>query len=70
MDIFISEEISLDDRFIRKYVQKRRSDWVRTGRASKVLGPPGFVEGVHEVFPLPLSEIDVSNGAIQQNNGY
>jgi len=45
-------------------------DLVRTGRAPEVLGPLGFVEGVHEVFPIPLSEIDVSNGAIQQNNGY
>jgi hypothetical protein len=45
-------------------------DLVRTGRAVEVLGPLGFVEGKHELFPIPLSEIDNSNGAIQQNFGY
>ncbi len=45
-------------------------DLVRTGRAVEILGPLGFVEGTHELFPIPLTEIDNSNGAIQQNFGY
>lgn len=45
-------------------------DLVRTGRAAEVLGPLGFKEGKHELFPIPLPEIDNSNGAIEQNFGY
>lgn len=45
-------------------------DLVRTGRAPEVLGPLGFREGIHELFPIPLTEIDNSNGAIGQNEGY
>lgn len=42
-------------------------DLVRTGRASQVLGPMGFVEGQHELLPIPQSEIDLSQGALTQN---
>lgn len=45
-------------------------DLVRTGKAPEVLGPLGFVEGVHELFPIPQSEVDVSEGRISQNFGY
>lgn len=45
-------------------------DLVRTGRAIDVLGPLGFQQGKHELFPIPLSEIDNSNGAIEQNPFY
>ena len=45
-------------------------DLVRWGDATSVLGPLGFVEGKHEVFPVPQSEIDKSNGKLIQNNGY
>lgn len=45
-------------------------DIIRTGRANDILGPLGFQEGKNELFPVPLSEIDNSNGAIQQNPGY
>ncbi|WP_299556324.1 RagB/SusD family nutrient uptake outer membrane protein [Seonamhaeicola sp.] len=45
-------------------------DLVRTGRTATVLGPLGFVQGVHEVFPIPDAEIEVSGGVITQNNGY
>lgn len=42
-------------------------DLVRTNRAAEILGPLGFVEGRHEVFPIPQSEIDISGGAITQH---
>lgn len=47
-------------------------DLVRTGRAGTLLRAQGyqFVDGVHELFPIPLSEIQASNGAIEQNPGY
>ena len=45
-------------------------DLVRTGRAAEVLGPLGFIEGVHELFPIPQSQIQATNGAISQNPGY
>jgi len=42
-------------------------DLVRTGKAPETLGPLGFVEGRHELMPIPQSEIDISEGAITQN---
>ena len=45
-------------------------DLVRTGRAKDVLGPLGFVEGVHEILPIPEFEITKSNGVYTQNPGY
>ncbi len=41
-------------------------DLVRTDRAATVLGPLGFTPGKHEIFPIPQSEIDISQGAITQ----
>ena len=45
-------------------------DLIRTGRASSVLGSMGYTEGIHNLFPIPSSQILVTNGAITQNNGY
>lgn len=45
-------------------------DLVRTGRAPSVLGSLGFKEGVHELFPIPQSQILATNGALTQNFGY
>ena len=45
-------------------------DLVRTGRAANVLGDLGFVEGTHNIFPIPQSQIQATNGAITQNPGY
>lgn len=42
-------------------------DLVRTGKAAAILGPLGFVEGKHELFPIPQTEIDISQGTLQQN---
>jgi len=43
-------------------------DLVRTGRAGDHI--EGFVVGKNEVFPLPLEEIDFSNGNWAQNPNY
>lgn len=45
-------------------------DLVRTHKAAQVLGPLGFVTGVHELFPIPQSQIQATNGALTQNPGY
>lgn len=45
-------------------------DLVRTGRAEAVLGPLGFQKNKNELFPIPQSEVDISQGRIKQNQGY
>lgn len=55
-------------------------DIVRQGRAASVIkayaltksNKRGFYfrEGVNEIFPIPQTEIDVSNGVVTQNPGY
>jgi hypothetical protein len=45
-------------------------DLVRTGRGESVLGSLGYREGIHNVFPIPQSQIQATNGLITQNNGY
>ena len=45
-------------------------DLVRTGRAAAVLGAYGFQTGKHEHFPIPQTEVDISQGAISQNPGW
>jgi hypothetical protein len=42
-------------------------DLVRTGKAVTVLGPLGFITGKHELFPIPQSEIDLSENTLEQN---
>ena len=50
--------------------QNRFFDLVRTGQAANVLGPLGFVPNRHELFPIPQSEIDLSEGVLGQNPGW
>lgn len=52
--------------------QDRFFDLVRQGRAGAVLRATGkaFVDGKHEVFPIPQPQIDLSGGRLTQNNGY
>lgn len=45
-------------------------DLVRTGKAAQVLAPLGFKAGIHELFPIPQSQIQATNGALTQNPGY
>lgn len=55
-------ELALEgDRFV---------DLVRTGQAATVLAPYGFTAGKNELFPIPLKEINQSNGVLTQNPGY
>ncbi|CAH1000677.1 SusD-like protein P2 [Neolewinella maritima] len=52
--------------------QQRWFDLVRTGRAAEVMQPlrPEFTANKNELFPIPQSEIDLSQGALEQNPGY
>lgn len=43
-------------------------DLVRTNKAAGSI--PGFVQGKHELFPVPLEEIQFSNGNWNQNPNY
>ncbi|MEO0581291.1 MAG: RagB/SusD family nutrient uptake outer membrane protein [Bacteroidota bacterium] len=45
-------------------------DLVRTGRAVEELGDQGFVAGKNELLPIPQTEIDVTEGNLNQNPGY
>lgn len=42
-------------------------DLVRTGKVAEVLGTKGFKSGQHELFPVPQTEIDLSQGSLSQN---
>ncbi|MCP9236998.1 RagB/SusD family nutrient uptake outer membrane protein [Lewinella sp. JB7] len=52
--------------------QHRWFDLVRTNRAAEVMQPlrPNFTPGKNELFPIPQTEIDLSQGALQQNPNY
>lgn len=45
-------------------------DLVRTGRAAEALNSLGYKEGTNNLFPIPDSQIQASNGSITQNPGY
>lgn len=45
-------------------------DLVRTGRAQEVLGPLGYDDSIHRIFPIPDSQIQATGGSITQNPGY
>ena len=45
-------------------------DLVRTGKAADVLGAFGYVEGTHNLWPIPQKDIDRSGGILTQNPGY
>lgn len=58
----------------------RYFDLVRQGRAAQVLHSfasetiwgrgKEYIQGIHEVFPIPQNEVDVTNGVVAQNPGY
>lgn len=64
-------DIIIEERRVELALEGHRFwDLVRTGKAPEVLGPYGFVEGKHEVLPIPQSEIDLSQGALTQNENW
>ena len=74
-DITVSGQALLDAIYRERRIElglegHRFFDLVRTGRAQAALGPLGYVEGTHHLFPVPQSQVQATNGAIQQNPGY
>ena len=59
-------------RFELAFEHDRYFDLVRQGRAGAVLRAHGkpFIDGKHEVFPIPQEQIDKSGGILLQNPGY
>ncbi len=61
-------DIIMNERRVELALEGHRFwDLVRTGRAADVLGPRGFITGKHERLPIPQSEIDLSQGTLEQN---
>jgi len=60
-----------DERRAELAMEKHRYfDLIRTNRATQIMGPRGWQAGKHEVFPIPQSQIDLSDGVLIQNPGY
>ncbi|HMQ47891.1 MAG TPA: RagB/SusD family nutrient uptake outer membrane protein [Saprospiraceae bacterium] len=66
----LRESILAERTFELAFEGLRFWDLVRTDRAKTVLGTLGFTENKNELFPIPQSEIDISEGRITQNQGY
>ncbi|MCX6233615.1 MAG: RagB/SusD family nutrient uptake outer membrane protein [Bacteroidetes bacterium] len=62
------KDLILNERRLELAMEGHRFwDLVRTGKASAVLGPLGFITGKHELLPIPQNEIDISQGTLTQN---
>jgi len=69
---------TIDDVWQERHVElamehDRFWDIVRQGRAATVMqsaGKTNFVEGTHELLPIPSSQILISGGKLKQNPGY
>jgi len=66
----LRDKILLERRHEFALEGERFWDLVRTGKASAVLGPLGFIPGKHELLPIHQSEIDISQGTLAQNPNY
>ena len=70
--------VTIDDVCQERHVElamehDRFWDLVRQGRAAEVMhavGKSNFVEGKHELLPVPNSQILLSSGRLEQNPGY
>jgi starch-binding outer membrane protein, SusD/RagB family len=49
--------------------EDRFFDLIRTGQAAAALASKGFVQGKHEIYPIPAAQIQL-NPSLQQNPGY
>lgn len=64
-------DIILQERRVELALEGHRFwDLVRTNKATAILGPLGFVAGKHELLPIPQTEIDLTQGALDQNPGW
>lgn len=73
MDQAELREIIYHERRIELAMEQHRwFDLARWGRLADVMGPlkPNFVSPKHLLFPVPQTEVDLTGGAIEQNNGY
>ena len=68
----LREKIYHERRIELAMEQNRWFDLLRWGRAPEVMQAAGknFVEGKHELLPLPQTEIDLSGGHLEQNPNY
>ncbi|MEP6261428.1 MAG: RagB/SusD family nutrient uptake outer membrane protein [Gillisia sp.] len=64
----LTEAIYLERRLELVGEGHRFFDLVRTGRAAQAI--PGFIDGKHNLFPIPLEEIEFSEGNWEQNPNY
>ncbi len=77
---YMRDQIWTERRIELSFEWDRFFDLVRQKRAASVLQTFGakqsnkrgyfFRKGVNEIFPIPQSEIDISNGVVKQNSGY
>jgi len=64
-------DIILHERRVELALEGHRFwDLVRTGKAASVLGPLGFVQGKHEMLPIPQAEMDLTQNVWEQNPGW
>ncbi len=68
----IRDAIYHERRVEMAFEHDRMFDLMRTGRAGATLRKLGipFVDGKHELFPIPQRQIDMSAGKLTQNPGY
>lgn len=68
----LREAIYKERRVEMAFEHDRMFDLQRTGRAGAVLRALGkpYVNGKHELFPIPQIEINLSNNKLEQNPGY
>ena len=59
-------------RFEMAFEHDRLFDLRRTGRAGEVLRAHGknYIDGKHDLFPIPQNQIELSGNRLKQNNGY
>lgn len=78
-DVATTVQSELRDRIYRErrvelaMEQHRWFDLLRWGRAAQTMqaaGKTSFVAGKHELLPIPQTEVDLTNGRIEQNKGY